>query len=102
MDINAAGGSDAGIADDKIAALPEWSTSPLFDARESLALELAEAMTAGSVDVSDDLYARLSAHFDEPQLVELAATAAMENFRARFNRVFQIEPNALYCPVGKG
>jgi alkylhydroperoxidase family enzyme len=102
MDINAAGGSDAGISDDKMAALPEWSTSPLFDEQERLALELAETMTAGSVDVSDDLYERLAAHFAEPQLVELAATAAMENFRARFNRVFQIEPNALYCPVGKG
>ena len=102
MDINAAGGSDAGISDDQIAALPDWSTSPLFDERERLALELAEAMTAGSVEVSDDLYERLAAHFDEPQLVELAATAAMENFRARFNRVFQIEPNALYCPVEKG
>jgi hypothetical protein len=32
-------------------------------------------------------------------LVELAATAALENFRARFNRVFRVEPNALYCPV---
>ncbi len=32
-------------------------------------------------------------------LVELAATAALENFRARFNRVFQIEPNSLYCPI---
>ena len=35
-------------------------------------------------------------------MVELAATAAMENFRARCNRVLGIEPNALYCPVGKG
>jgi hypothetical protein len=37
--------------------------------------------------------------YDEAQLVELAATAAMENFRARFNRAFAIEPNSLYCPV---
>ena len=102
MDINAAGGSYAGVSDDKIAALPEWATSPLFDESERAALELAEAMTAASVDVSDELYGRLREHFDETQLVELSATAALENFRARFNRVFQIEPNSLYCPIDKG
>jgi hypothetical protein len=31
--------------------------------------------------------------------VELAATIAMENFRARFNRVFEVEAQGLYCPV---
>ncbi len=99
MDINAAGGSNAGIADTKIAALPDFRTSPLFTDAERAALELAEAMTAASVDVPDALFARLRTHYDAPQLVELAATAALENFRARFNRVFQIEPNSLYCPI---
>ena len=55
------------------------------------------------MDVPDELYERLRAHYDEPQLVELAATAALENFRARLNRVFRVEPNSLYCPVpGRG
>lgn len=39
---------------------------------ERVALELAEAMTEASVSISDELYARLQEHFDEPQLVELA------------------------------
>lgn len=99
MDINAAGGSNAGIADEKIAALPDFRVSPFFTDAERAALELAEAMTAASVDVPDALFARLRSHYDEPQLVELAATAALENFRARFNRVFQIEPNSFYCPI---
>jgi alkylhydroperoxidase family enzyme len=99
VDINAAGGSDAGIPDDKIAALPDYRTSPLFDEAERAALELADAVTHTPADVSDELYARLRTHFDEAQLVELAATAALENFRARFNRVFRVEPNSLYCPV---
>jgi alkylhydroperoxidase family enzyme len=99
VDINAAGGSDAGISDEKIAALPDYGTSPHYSDAERVALELADAMCATPVDVSDDLFNRLHAYYDEPQLVELAATAAMENFRARFNRVFRVEPNALYCPV---
>jgi alkylhydroperoxidase family enzyme len=47
------------------------------------------------------LFERLRQHYDEPQLVELAATAALENYRSRFNRVFRIEPNGLYCPLDK-
>jgi alkylhydroperoxidase family enzyme len=58
-------------------------------------------MTTATVNVSDELYARLQGHYEPAQLVELAATAALENYRARFNRVFQIEPNALYCPIDK-
>jgi alkylhydroperoxidase family enzyme len=99
VDINAAGGGDAGVSDEKIAALPDYQTSPLYDEAERAALELADAVTATPADVSDDLYARLRAHYDDAQMVELAATAAMENFRARFNRVFRVEPNSLYCPV---
>jgi alkylhydroperoxidase family enzyme len=99
VDINAAGGSNAGIPDDKIAALPGYRTSPLYDEAERAALELADAVTQLPADVSDELYARLREYYDEAQLVELAATAALENFRARFNRVFLVEPNSLYCPV---
>jgi alkylhydroperoxidase family enzyme len=81
--------------------LHEFRTSPLYSDTERVALELAEAMTAASVEISDELYARLQQHFEPAQLVELAATAALENYRARFNRVFQIEPNSLYCPIDK-
>ncbi len=95
MDINAAGGSNAGISDEKLAALPEYQRSPLYTAAERAALELADAMTATPVDVPDELYARLRTHYTEPQLVELAATGALENYRARLNRVFRIEANAL-------
>ncbi len=99
MDINAAGGSDAGISDEKIAALPDFRSSSLYSDDERAALELADAMTVAPVDVPDELFERLRAYYDEPQLVELAATAAMENFRARFNRVFRVEANSIYCPV---
>jgi alkylhydroperoxidase family enzyme len=101
VDINAAGGSKAGVSDEKLEALPQFRTSPLYTEAERIALALAEETCKTPVEIPDELFARAREHFDEAQLVELAATAALENFRARFNRVFQIEPNALYCPVGK-
>lgn len=103
MDINAAGSSSLGVSDEKIAELPSYAASAHYSPAERVALELADAMSGGTVEISDELYARVREHYDEAQTVELAATAAMENFRARFNRVFLVEPNALYCPVeGKG
>lgn len=47
----------------------------------------------------DDLFARLREHYSEPELVELAAIVALGNFRSRFNRIFAVEPNGLYCPL---
>jgi len=32
-------------------------------------------------------------------LIELAADIAQESYRARWNRVFAVDSDALYCPV---
>ncbi|HUS18638.1 MAG TPA: hypothetical protein VMZ25_03230 [Terriglobales bacterium] len=47
-------------------------------------------MSGAPTNVSDELFARLEKHFTYPELVELAGAAAFENYRARFNRVFNI------------
>ncbi|MDQ2743375.1 MAG: hypothetical protein M3Z66_13930 [Chloroflexota bacterium] len=98
MDIHAAGGSRAGLSHEKIAAVEVWRSSQLFDEAERAVLDLAEAMTATPVSVSDELFGRLQRHFDEAQLVELAAEIAFENFRARFNRTFEVEAQGFYKP----
>ena len=49
-------------------------------------------MTRTPVAVSDELFADLKRHFSEAALVELCASIAWENFRARFNRGFAISP----------
>ena len=64
-----------------------------------MAFELADASLGVPVDVSDNLFARLRQHYSEEALVELAAMVALENFRSRFNRIFRVEPNGVYCPV---
>jgi alkylhydroperoxidase family enzyme len=99
MDINAAGGSRAGATDDEIAAVASWQTSPLFNEAEKLAFELADATVGVPVDVTDDLFERLARHYTTEALVELGAICALENFRSRFNRIFRVEPNGVYCAV---
>ena len=49
-------------------------------------------MTGTPTAVSDDLFGRLAAELDGAPLVELTAAVALENFSARFNRAFAIEP----------
>ncbi len=100
MDTNAAGSSRHGISDEKIAAVSAFRTSGLFSPAEQAALALAEEMTQTPVHVTDDLFAELQRHFSIPQLVELVATIAMENYRARFNRAFAVESQGFYRGSG--
>ena len=76
-----------------------WRESSLFSEAEKLAFELADATIEVPVEVSDDLFERLARHYTTEQLIELAAICALENFRSRFNRIFRVEPNGVYCPL---
>lgn len=69
-----------------------------FNAKELLVIELADAMAGVPANISDDLYARLGREFSEEQLMELSAQIAFENYRARWNRVFDVESDQLYQP----
>jgi alkylhydroperoxidase family enzyme len=87
---------EAGASDEKIDALARFRESDLFTVAERAALAVAEAMTATPVDVSNEVFAEARRHFSDPQLVELAATIAGENYRVRFNRAFGVESLGLY------
>jgi alkylhydroperoxidase family enzyme len=91
MDINASRGMHEGATEDKIRAIVEAATSPLFDEVERAAIAYAEAMTITGQRVSDELFARIRKHFSEPQIVELTAAIALENFRSKFNVALGIE-----------
>jgi hypothetical protein len=100
MDTNAAGSSKTGASDAKIAAVATFRESDLFTPAERAALAFAEGMTQTPAAVSDAVFAEAQRHFSVPQLVELAATVAMENYRARFNRAFAVESQHFYRPQG--
>jgi alkylhydroperoxidase family enzyme len=63
-----------------------------------LVIELADTMTDTPSTVSDDLYARLRDVLSEEQLMQLGAQIAFENYRARWNRIFNVESDNLYTP----
>ncbi len=80
-----------GVTEDEMRDLPVYSESERFTEVEKLVLDYATGMSRTPVDVTDELFARLREHFDEPQLVELTDIIALENYRARFNWAFGIQ-----------
>lgn len=84
-------------------ALGEYCESPLFSETEKLVLEYADEMTKTPVEVSEALFAKLRGKFTNAQLVELTATLAWENYRARFDHALGMEAEGFtkgsYCAV---
>jgi alkylhydroperoxidase family enzyme len=80
------------VTEEQLRDMPRYRESPAFSEIERLVIDLAVEMSKQRVEVPDELISRLREHFDDKQLVELAASIAWENYRARFNRVFGVAP----------
>lgn len=91
----------ADIDEAKLRDVNRWRDSAAFSPVERLVLEYAERITATPADVSPELRAALREQLTETQLVEITTAIAWENFRARFNRGFDVQPqgyaDASYC-----
>ena len=83
-------GSQLGVSDEKILALAEYATSPLYTEAERVALEYADTITLSDRDVSDDLFARVRRFYDDDAVVELTEIIAWENASSKFNRALRI------------
>ncbi|MBI1848157.1 MAG: carboxymuconolactone decarboxylase family protein [Candidatus Rokubacteria bacterium] len=88
----------AGATEDKVRAVEAYATSPLYSPAERVALEYAEAMTITGRRVDDALFKRLREHFSEPEIVELTAAIALENFRSKFNVALGVEAQG-FCSI---
>jgi AhpD family alkylhydroperoxidase len=86
-----------GIPPNKLDALAEYATSPLFTPAERAALGVAEAMTR-DVHVADDTWAAARGHFSDRELVELVVAVAMETFYNRVNIALGIESQG-FCEL---
>jgi alkylhydroperoxidase family enzyme len=89
-------GSGLGISDEKILALEEYATSPLYEEKERAALEYADAITLTDRDVDDNLFEKVNGHFGEDAVVELTATITWENSSSKFNRALRIPSQRLW------
>ena len=85
-----------GLANEKIEVLPEYTSSPLYNEAERVALEYADTITITGRDVSDELFARLREFYDDDAIVEITATIAWENASSKFNRALRVPSQNLW------
>ncbi|MCV7412188.1 4-carboxymuconolactone decarboxylase [Mycobacterium florentinum] len=74
-----------GITDEELLGMADYRNAACFDDVDKLILEYATAMSRTPVEVTDELFDALRAHFDTPQLVALTHVINLGNLRARFN-----------------
>jgi len=89
-------GSRLGVSDEKILALGDYATSPLYTEAERVALEYTDAITLSDRDVGDDLFARVRRFYDDDAVVELTEVIAWENASSKFNRALRIPSQGLW------
>jgi alkylhydroperoxidase family enzyme len=95
MDINSSRGMSHGVTLEKLSAVDRFRESPLFSEPERAALAFAEATSRTPTAVTEVEFEPLRRHFTVPQIVELAATIAIEHFRAKFNTALGVQSQGL-------
>ena len=83
------------LTDEELLALADYQNASCFSDVDKLILEYATAITRTPVEVSDQLFEALRAHFDTAQLVGLTHVVALGNLRARFNLALDIGSSGL-------
>lgn len=83
------------MSDEKLRAVNGDDLS-MFNETERLVIELADEMANTPSNISDELYNRLLQRFSVEQLLQLGGQIAFENYRARLNRIFDVESDQLY------
>ncbi len=81
-----------GWTEDQIKNLADFEQRSDFTDAEKAALRFAERMTRDPHSVDDALWAELRRHFDEGEIIELAASVGLFNYFNRFNDALRMEP----------
>ncbi|MCA2242341.1 carboxymuconolactone decarboxylase family protein [Mycobacterium sp. WUMAC-067] len=79
-----------GITDEELLGMANYRDAQCFSDVDKLILDYATAISRTPVDVSDQLFDALRAHFDTAQLVALTHVITLGNLRARFNIALDI------------
>jgi uncharacterized peroxidase-related enzyme len=79
------GAANFGVPEDKLRAIWDYATSPLYTERERVALDFARAAAAQPNEVTDELFDRLRPHWSDGEITELLGVVAMYGFLNRWN-----------------
>jgi 4-carboxymuconolactone decarboxylase len=74
-----------GFTDEELLAMSDYHNAACFSDLDKLILSYATAISRTPVEVNDELFDALRAHFDNAQLVALTHIVTLGNLRGRFN-----------------
>lgn len=80
-----------GVSEAKIAALPVWQTSDVFDAKERLVLAYADRLVCHGGRVPDALFAEVKAAFSDEEILELTYITCLYHMHAVMSRALRTE-----------
>ena len=91
------------MSEEKILDVPRHRESAAFSDLERRVLEYAEALPRTPAHASDEMVEELLRDLSAEQLGELTGVIAWENYRARFNRGFDVDAQGFsegaVCPL---
>lgn len=90
-----------GVSDEKLAAVWEYRSSPLYNSAERLALDFALAAGSAPNEVTDEMFAEMRRHWDEGQMVEITAVISLFGFMNRWNDTMATPLEAEPVEVGE-
>jgi alkylhydroperoxidase family enzyme len=79
------GAHNFGVSDEKLADVWNFADSPLYTARERVALDFALAAASQPNAVTDELFSHVREHWSESEVVEILGVVAMFGFLNRWN-----------------
>jgi alkylhydroperoxidase family enzyme len=88
-----------GVSEAKIAALPTWQTSDVFDAKERLVLAYADRLVCHGGRVPDALFEAVKAAFSDEEILELTYITCLYNMHAIMSRALRTEFDDREDPV---
>ena len=74
-----------GVDEKKVAAIWDFRVSPLYSEAERVALDFAIAAGGQPNGVTEEMFAEMRRHWNETQIVEIAAVVAVFGFLNRWN-----------------
>jgi uncharacterized peroxidase-related enzyme len=86
-----------GTSNEKLAAIHEYRTSPLYSEAERAALDFAAAAASVPNAVTDEMFTRMRGHWTDDQIIEILAMISLMGFFNRWNDTLgtPLEPEAI-------
>ena len=79
------------MPEEKIAAIPAWTVSDVFDAKERAVLAYADCLTTGSGRTPPEVFEALRAFWGDEEILEFTYITALYGMHAVMTRALRLE-----------